>query len=751
MHKNRFITAILLALLVTAANGQTPAPAASANKSGIVRGTVVIARDKSVLHRATVLLVQLGRQVETNEQGEYQFNNVPPGRYGVVVRAQGLADQRRVVTVQPGQVVIEDFEMRFASVREEVTVTATGTQVEAFEAFQSVATMDAIELVENAGLSLGEVLNEQPGVTSRSFGPGSSRPVIRGFSGDRVLVMKDGIATGSLSSQSADHGEAIDVLSLTQLEVVKGPATLLYGSSALGGVVNAITPQEHIEDYIHTGLSGYVSGLGGSNGGHAGGGAGFEYGFNKWLLWGNLSGQRMGNYDAPTGEVDNSKSRITNGTAGAGWLGERGFFSLAGGVEDGRYGIPFGGLLEGEPDADIDIAMRRYNWRVTTGMRNLRQWVTGFRVRLDYSDYNHKELETEDGVEEVGTNFDNGQFTYRMVFDQRKQGRWSGSFGFSGMLRNYDVTGTEALAPPVDHHSVALFALQEIDLEKLRLQFGGRVENNQYDAVGTIDRSFTGFSGAMGAHVPLWTNGALVANYTHATRAPALEELYNNGPHLGNLTFEVGNAELDHEVSDGVELSVRHRSDRLRAELSGFYYWIGEYVFLAPTGNIEDGLVEAEYLQADAAYRGFEGSLSVMLQRHAWLNVGLDMVDAMLRAPVTSSTGVTTAEDTPLPRIPPLRGRVGLDLRVGGLSVKPEVLMVKDQDEVFPTETRTAGYALFSVGATYTLPRQHTTHIFTVEAFNLGDRLYRNHLSFIKELAPEMGRGVRFGYTLRFF
>jgi iron complex outermembrane receptor protein len=251
--------------------------------------------------------------------------------------------------------------------------------------------------------------------------------------------------------------------------------------------------------------------------------------------------------------------------------------------------------------------------------------------------------------------------------------------------------------------------------------------------------------------VPLWTNGAFVANYTHATRAPALEELYNNGPHPGNLTFEVGNALLDHEVSDGIDLSVRHRSDRVRAEVNGFYYWIGNYVFLAPTGNIEDGLIEAEYLQANAAYRGMEGSLGVMLQRHVWLNLGMDLVDAKLREPVTSSTGVTTAEDTPLPRIPPLRGRVGLDLRVGGLSVKPEVLMVKDQDEIFPTETRTAGYTLVNLGATYTLPRQHTTHIFTVEAFNLGDRLYRNHLSFIKELAPEIGRGVRFGYTLRFF
>jgi len=614
-----------------------------------------------------------------------------------------------------------------------------------------VATLDSVELVENANVSLGDVLDDQPGVNKRSFGGGTARPVIRGFSGDRVLVMKDGVSTGSLSSQSADHGEPIDVLSLTQLEVVKGPATLLYGSSALGGVVNAITPQEHIEDYIHTGLSGYASGIGGVGNAHRGGGFGFEYGRQKLLLWGSLSGQATGDYETPIGPIRNSESRLVNGSGGIGWLAEKAFFSFGGGVEDSRNGIPFAAQLEGEPDADVKVAMRRYNWRGTTGMRNLNGWITGFRVRLDYSDYSQQELEVEDGLETVGTDFDNQQFTYRVVFDQKKQGRWSGSFGAAGMLRDYKVSGAEALSPPVDQRNFAVFGLQELDLEKLRLQFGGRVENNRYDPVGAVSRSFTGFSGAAGAHIPLWKDGAFVTNYTHATRAPALEELYNNGPHVGNLTFEIGNVNLDHEVSDGVDVALRHKSDRVRAELNGFYYWIKNYVFLTPTGNIAAGLIEADYLQGDSAYRGMEGSLGVALHSKLWLNLGVDLVDAQLREAVTSSTGLTTAAGTPLPRIPPMRGRVGLDFRWGGLSVKPEVLVVKDQDELFPTETRTAGYALINLGATYILARQHATHIFTVDSFNLGDRLYRNHLSFIKELAPEMGRGVRFGYTLRFF
>src|SRR5688572_6815026 len=165
--------AAALALMAPMAAAQAP-PTAPGTKGGSLRGTVLIARDKSVLHRATVLIVQLGRVAETNENGLYEFPEIPPGRYGIVVRAQGLADQRRVVTVQGGKATIADFEMRFAAVREEVTVTATGSQVETFESFQSVATLDSIELVESANVSLGDVLDDQPGVTKRSFGAGTS-------------------------------------------------------------------------------------------------------------------------------------------------------------------------------------------------------------------------------------------------------------------------------------------------------------------------------------------------------------------------------------------------------------------------------------------------------------------------------------------------------------------------------------------------------------------------------------------------
>jgi iron complex outermembrane receptor protein len=252
---------------------------------------------------------------------------------------------------------------------------------------------------------------------------------------------------------------------------------------------------------------------------------------------------------------------------------------------------------------------------------------------------------------------------------------------------------------------------------------------------------FNGFSGGVGLRVATWSGGALLANYSHSYRARPLEELYNNGPHPGNFAFEIGDPNLRAEVGDGIEFSARHSNNRVRAELNYFYYHIKDFVFLAPNGEIEDGLPVAEYLHGTTRYTGSEARFDVSVHRNFWFLTGLDYVNAEL----TDST-------TPLPRIPPLRGRLGLEASYKGFRVSPEVVMSKDQDRVFTNETRTAGYTIFNINASYSFTTgPHTAQTISVSTFNLGDRLYRNHLSFIKEFAPEIGRGVRLNYSLRFF
>lgn len=736
---------------------------------GTLRGVVSYEASGDALPGVSVQIVQLRRTVETGEDGAYEFPNVPPGSYTVTTHREGIPDVAQTVAVEPGATATLDFSLRLTGLREQVTVTASGVEESTFDSFRAVNSVNALTLTEESHPSIGEVLEKEPGVAKRSFGPGSSRPVIRGFDGDRVLVLKDGIRTGSLGSQSGDHGEPVDVLALERLEVIKGPATLLYGSNAVGGVVNAITRDEQAS---HTGFRGYLSALGGSNNGQAGASAGVEYGYKNFLFWGHGSGQRTGDYHTPLGRIPNSKSRVGNGEGGFGYFGDQAFFSGSYNYDNRRYGIPFAAQFEAEEEEDseagaaasrgqsltprqledgdeaeqIDLDMRRHNFRVSGGFRNVAAFVSGMRATFDVSDYQHRELEGEI----VGTTFDNKTYSYRTQFDQRKYERLTGRFGFEGFNRDYETVGAEALVQgPVSQRMFSVFGLEELDFERIKFQFGGRVETNRFRPTdpNLPNRNFTGFSGGAGLRFGLYDGGALLLNYTHSYRSPALEELYNFGPHIGTLTFEIGNPNLRRERSDGIDFSFRHLTRRVRVDANVFNYQIKDFVFLAPVDedgddavDVREGLPVAEYLQGNSRFVGADVAVNFDLNDYFSVNLGMDVVDARL-----------TDNDTPLPRIPPLRGRVGFEARYKGFSFRPEAILAKDQDKVFPVETRTAGYAVFNVLGSYTIARPRYAHVFSVNAFNLGDRLYRNHLSFIKELAPEIGRGVRVSYTVRFF
>jgi iron complex outermembrane recepter protein len=713
---------------------------ALAQGGGTLRGKVTLTNGDPV-HNVRVTIIQLKRSTETKEDGTYEFRDVPPGRYDVSAHLERTPDILTKADLSAGETVTADFEIRLEAVREQVTVTATGSEETTFNSIQSVTIIGSLDLAKKNPISLGEALDHELGVAKRSFGPGSSRPVIRGFDGDRVLVLQEGIGIGALGFQSGDHAEPLDLLSQDRVEVVKGPATLLYGSNAIGGVVNAISGH----DEAHKGVRGYVTGIGGTTNNQGGASGGIEFGTEKWLFWANGGGQRTSDYRTPIGTIENSFSRYGNASGGFGYFGDKGFLSFNYTADRRNYGIPTEPEHEDEEEEEeghghemVRLNPRRDSFQFRGGFRDLTTPISGGNFTLQYNNYRHDEIELPD--EEIGTQFKNKSFLYRAVFDQRRSGRYSGSFGFSGLQRDFESIGEEALAPPTTQSNFAAFGLQTVDFERFAFQFGGRVERNAYSPDGLRDRSFTGFSGSAGVRVGLGGNTNFVANYTHSYRAPALEELYNNGPHPGNLTFEIGDPNLERERGNGIDFSLRHNSGRVRAEANFFYYNIRDFVYLAPTGNIEDGLIEANYAQGDSRFTGAELRFDAGLTKNLWLLSSLDYVNAKL-----------TDADTPLPRIPPLRARVGFEAFARGFRINPEVVMAQDQDRIFPTEERTAGYATVNVNASYTLTRKHYAHIFSVNAFNLNDKLYRNHLSFIKEFAPEIGRGVRVVYTLRFF
>lgn len=730
--------------------------AAAQSQGGRIVGTVTLETTGEPLHAATVVVIGLGKSVITSDTGTYEIPDVPAGTYDVVATREHLTSASMPVTVAVGGSATADFKLSLSPVHEEVTVTANLGVATTYESFNAVRVLDAFDLAKDIAGTLGDVLDGQPGVSKRSFGAGNSRPIIRGFDGDRVLILENGMRTGDVSSQSGDHNVSIDPAALERVEVVRGPATLLYGSNAIGGVVNAITPHEMFETGQLAGVHGQAITELGSTNGQAGANANVHVGQGTWGFWAGGGSRRTGDYDTPEGQVPNSASKLTNGRVGFGATGAKGFATFGFQAEDGRVGIPFAGLFEGEEDATISLNTQRQVARFDLGAKNLTGPASNVRFILNYTRWRHDEVESEDGgPEQIGSTFKNDVLGMRAELTQRPTGRLSGKLGIAAERRDFESAGAEALAPKTTQNGFSAFAYEELSFGKARVQFGGRVERSAYspearaegEGGGTgpeppeaRDRTFTGLSGSTGLHVDLSANTALVVNVSRSFRAPALEELYNFGPHVGNLAFEIGNPNLEREASTGLDVSLRGRGSRARAEFNVFTYGIDNFVFPEFTGEILGGLRAVVFNQGDSRFTGFDGSLGVEAMKGAWLNFGFGYVNAKL-----------TADDTPLPRIPPLRGNVRFDLPVKGFTFSPEVEWAAAQDRVYVNETGTDGWATVNVGASYSMVRAHVSHQINLRGFNLTNEAYRNHTSFIKDLALEMGRGIKLSYSVRFF
>ena len=757
-------------------------------------GTITSQVNNQPVPGVRVEITRLNKNAETDENGKYQFTDLPIGIYTVITHIEGFADKAQQVTVTSGSTSL-DFALSIRSINAEVTVTATGEGESVYESFSSVNSIGTTTISKNASIGIGDVLKDQPGVSNRSFGSsGTSRPSIRGFEGDRVLVLQDGIRNGSVGSTSGDHGEPISPFNLERLEVIKGPATLLYGSNAIGGVVNAVTDDEN---EAHEGLRGYFTTFGGTVDKQGGVAGGVEYGYKQNLFNFDTNFSREGDFETPLGRIPNSGGRSSGGSGSYGYFADKGFFRTKVTLDRRRYGIPYAPLFEsrellsiinggidcggeeeeeefgeeespcqfntGElkrifandlppvPDEQIDIKMRRNNYRFVGGFRGLDSAITSGTFSIDFTDYQHTEIETEDGVDEIATTFDNDIFSYRGVFKQQKYKNLSGQFGFDGYNRSFLTVGAESLVEGrVRQNNFAAFALQEFSYEKFALQFGGRVETNRYRPtnVALPEIDFTGFSGSVGARYEVWKGGAIIGSFASSFRSPALEELYNFGPHIGTVTFEIGDTNLERERSNGFELSFRQNSSRVRFNGSFFYNDIDNFVFQSPLdedndGNIDvdDGLPVAFFTQGDARYFGADALLEVDVNKYFGAFVSGDIVDAELK-----DFGFAP------PRITPARARVGIDLRYKGLSVRPEGVFVSARDSnVFPLETTTAGYGLFNINGSYAFATSGAAHIITFGGQNLTDKLYRNHVNFLKDIVPSRGRGFKASYTVRFF
>lgn len=704
---------------------------------------------------AAVVVEELRRETRTADDGTYRVEGLAPGEYHVSVRADGYSSRRAEVTIGAGPATLDlevDLDLHFAEV-----LSVSPNPKPQFESYQPTSVLSAEDLARQLQDTIGATLQAEPGVAMRSLGPGPARPVIRGLDGDRVLVLQDGQRMGDLSSQSGDHGVPVNPASAQRIEVVRGPATLLYGANAIGGLVNIVTDQIPTEK-VTTPTGSFTFNLG-SNSNPAGGAGDVHVGNGKFAMHLGGGGQRSDSYHTPEGEVDNSQSRSGFVNVGGGWTGDRQYAGLSYGYDDTKYGVPV--LEEGQ----VSLTPRRHAFSMRAGGQGLDGVLSSYRATLGVRRYKHTELIGS----EVGTRFTNNTVEGEVLLSHRPAGRLAGSVGGWFLNREFIADGEEALSPPVDQRGVAAFVYEEVTWPHFTFQFGGRVDHTKFEPKTALPgRSFTQVSSSLGALFrPRATNDNFViaASVARAARNPALEELYFFGPHAGNLTYEIGNPDLKSEKALGFDLSLRGRAERLRAELTVFYNRIDDFIFRSPVsdeefeareeefdarfgvtheGGEEEGAHArefpfAEYAGTDARLWGVEGHADVTLTSVLGAEFTWDMVRAE-----------RLSDGTPLPRIPPMRLMGGLRYTKGPFEGGANLTGVAKQDRVFINETTTAGYAVLRFHATYTRQTTRSVQSVTARLDNATDRLYRSHLNYLKDVVPEVGRQFRLVYSVKF-
>lgn len=702
--------------------------AAAAQAAGRLTGRVIHSLTLEPLAGAVVTISELKREQTSAADGTYAFDGLPPGEYHLTVRLAGFLAARQEVSVTVAGATLEvplDPELHFTDV---VSVTAGAR--DPFEAFQPTSVLSGQDLTKQIQGTLGATLEQEPGVATRSFGAGSARPVIRGLDGDRVLILTDGQRMGDLSSQSADHGVTVNPASASRIEIVRGPATLLYGANAIGGLVNVIT--DEIPTRPLRGTSGAFTVDGGSSAVEAGAAGGLSVGNGRLALHVGGSGRRAGDYGTPQGDVPNSFTRGGAVQVGLSATGSRGYVGGSFAYDRTHYGVP---LVE---EGETNLTPGRHTVNLRAERRELPGLLSGLRGSFGYRRYRHDE---RDG-EAVVTNFRNDTAEFEMLGSQRPIGRLTGSLGAWVMTRRFVSAGEEALAPPTDQRGFALFAYEELGGEHLTFQFGARVERASFTPDADLPaRAFTNLSGSAGLLARPTEGTTLAISLARASRNPALEELYNNGPHAGNFAFEIGDPTLESEHALGFDVAFRWRQPRVTGEVSYFLNDISHFIYRRLTGEVGDDLPVTYFAAGDSRLQGVESHVDVRVLGALYVEGGVDYVRGEL---------TTTGEA--LPRMPPLRGRIGLRYQRDAFQAGGDLLIVGRQDRIQGLETPTDGYNLLKLFATYgfTDASGRVLHTVTARLDNVTDAEYRNHLSYLKDLTSEMGRNLKILYEVRF-
>jgi iron complex outermembrane receptor protein len=642
------------------------------------------------------------------------------------------------------------------------SVIVTGNPLRSADIAAPASVLSGDDLVRRRGSTLGETLDGLPGLSSSYFGPNANRPMIRGQDGDRIRVLSNSGVPLDASALSYDHAVPIDPLVVERIEVLRGPAALLYGGSAVGGVVNAI--DNRIPKAALDGVSGTAELRYGGPATERGAAALVETGGNGFVVhadgfWRQTDDMKTPWYSRPlegggserVNTILNSASKSYGGAVGGSMVWDKGYLGASVDTHHSDYGVV------AEPDVTIDMVLNKLT--LAGEVRDLGGAISSVSGQWLVSDYQHKEIE---GGGEVATTFKNRGYDLRLQAEHAKLalggGTLGGLLGLQAEDADFSALGEEAFVPSTSTWHVALFALEEWALGDLKLSFGARVGHARLASEGDAadqtqfgpaqSRSFTPFSAAVGGIYKLAPQWQLSGNLAYTERAPTFYELYANGLHVATGAYEEGNPDLGVERGSNLDVAIAWEDADNRFKVGAYGSDFANYIALLGTGqevDSDEGPVPVyQFMGVPARMYGLEleGNWRLLDKGQ---RLDLDGKLDLMRATNEST-------DQPLPRIPPTRLTLGLNWSLGDWTARAEVVHAADQDRVPTDDPTTPAYTIVNLAASWALRVRNTDGLLFLRLNNVGNELGYNAttIATVRPLAPLPGRGVMVGLRLNF-
>ena len=659
---------------------------------------------------------------------------------------------------------------------DDVVITSTGIKQATSKSARPVTVLSGDGLRTKVGQTIGETLKNEPGITSQSFGPGVGTPVIRGQSGPRVRVLQNSLGNNDVSSMSPDHANGVNPIIAERIEVLRGPSTLLYGNGAIGGVVNVIDNRipEQVPDKLLGGALEQRYDSASTETSSAlkleGGKDMFAYhldGFYRDQGNVHIGGQQIDESAAratdptlegtpvlenPDGVINNSNARSRGGSAGASVIGDVGLVGAAINSLENNYGIPPNGT--GSPPVRIQMNQTKYDFK---GQLNKPfALADAVRIKFGYTDYKHVEL--EGGT--PATTFLNKSYESRLELEHQPIGIVKGTLGFQSVNSQFSALGSEAIVPKSDIDSYGLFAVESFAIGDFTYELGVRGEwqgiapEETYSSV-----SYLPISGSVSALWDITKQHQLSLSVTQSQRAPQIQELFSNGIHEATQSYELGDPDLQKEISYNLDLGYRFNADWMTTEINLFHNWANDYIYQQQVNNVfnEDlddfeatcsgpsgaCLPVLQSTQANAVFRGFEAQTVFPLMENRYGAIDLTLFGDYTRGTLNQGGDV--------PFMPPLRYGLQLSYEKNDWSTDARLTRGEPQNHAGENQSNTPGYLLLNLGAQYHLATFHDSEVMLfARGKNMLNENIRNSTSYLRNFAPEPGRSAEIGIRLNY-